>query len=118
MSVGPSTIQSFTNPSDCSSQHIDNMSNGYNPYTRKPPLSSSPIDPFYGFIPRRAKTVDVVRLMVRANQLQSLQVVDTKHIRKGRRHEPFHQAAFDGSIQKDLGSAQETAGVRADRWIL
>lgn len=43
------------------------MSNGYNPYTNRPPLpsaSSSAIDPFYGFMPRKVKAPDVVRLLV------------------------------------------------------
>ncbi|KAI0084386.1 pre-mRNA-splicing factor ATP-dependent RNA helicase PRP43, partial [Irpex rosettiformis] len=47
------------------------MSSSYNPYTNKPPVpsssakdpSSSAVDPFRGFMPRKVKSQDVVRVM-------------------------------------------------------
>ncbi|KAI0681856.1 pre-mRNA-splicing factor ATP-dependent RNA helicase PRP43 [Cytidiella melzeri] len=41
-------------------------SNTYNPYTNRPPVpssSSSNVDPFYGFMPRKVKSKEVTRVM-------------------------------------------------------
>jgi hypothetical protein len=94
----------------------------YNPYTNKPPVPSSPstvtIDPFYGFIPRKTKAKDVVRLIVRNIDANVCAIVEFCTSNVGWRCQPVHPPALYLTVQKASRDTQEATGIRADGEVL